>query len=163
MQPASAEDLIESTAIAANAIPGTGNTRDLAVRLSGTPLQSFDLVGGRQTLSGDTLRVRMETPLQMRAPWRLNERARGFRERFAAELQEEPLLQTTNRDIVNLAVRIAGNERDPRVKMMVLLGEVGGVEFVIAASDVSDCHNLMRFVGHVCATVVVYVDDTGII
>ena len=115
MQPASAEDLIESTAIAANAIPGTGNTRDLAVRLSGTPLQSFDLVGGRQTLSGDTLRVRMETPLQMRAPWRLNERARGFRERFAAELQEEPLLQTTNRDIVNLAVRIAGNERDPRV------------------------------------------------
>jgi transglutaminase-like putative cysteine protease len=57
----------------------------------------------------------METPLQMRAPWRLNERTRGFRERFRAELQEEPLLQVNNRDIVNLAVRIAGNERDPRV------------------------------------------------
>ncbi len=111
----SAQDLIESTAIAADAIPGTGNTRELAVRLSGTPLESFDLAGGRQTLSGDTLRVSMESPLQMRAPWRLNERTRGFRERFAAELQEEPLLQVTNREIVNLAVRIAGNERDPRI------------------------------------------------
>jgi len=110
-----AGDLIESTAIAAGAIPGTGNTRALAVRLSGTPLQSFDLAGGRQTLAGDTLRVTMETPLQLRAPWRLNERTRGFRERFRAELQEEPLLQVNNRDIVSLAVRIAGNSRDPRV------------------------------------------------
>lgn len=111
----SSDDLIESTAIAAGAVPGTGNTRQLAVRLSGTPLQSFDLAGGRQTLSGDTLRVAMETPLQLRAPWRLNERQRGFRDRFAAELREEPLLQVTNREIVNLAVRIAGNARDPRV------------------------------------------------
>lgn len=108
-------DLIESTAIAAGAVPSTGQAGRLAVRLSGTPLESFDLAGGRQTLSGDTLRVTKETPLQMRAPWRLNERTRGFRERFRAELQEEPLLQVNNRDIVNLAVRIAGNERDPRV------------------------------------------------
>lgn len=110
-----ADGLIESTAIAAGAIPGTGKTSQLTVRLSGTPLQSFDLAGGRQSLAGDTLRVSMETPLQMRAPWRLNERTRGFRDRFRAELQEEPLLQVNNRDIVNLAVRIAGNERDPRV------------------------------------------------
>jgi hypothetical protein len=39
-------------------------------------------------------------------------------------------------------------------------GDLGGIEFMIAAGDVSNCHNLMCFVGHVCATVVIHIDDT---
>lgn len=108
-------DLLESTAIAAGVIPESATLSNLRVRLRGTPLESFDLDGGRQALRGDTLFVGTELPSTLLASYRLNERTRYFRERFQAELAEEPLLQVNNRLIVNLAVRIAGNSRDPRV------------------------------------------------
>lgn len=113
--PGTSGDLLESTAIAAGALPEGEALTALRVRLKGTPLETFDLAGGRQALRGDTLFVGMESPSALFASYRLNERPRNFRERFRAELSEEPLLQVNDRQIVSLAVRIAGTERDPRV------------------------------------------------
>ncbi len=108
-------DLLETTAIAAGELPEGAALQNLRVRLSGTPLETFDLDGGRQALRGDTLFLGVEPPATLMGSYRLNERTRFFRERFRAELAEEPLLQVNDRQIVNLAVRIAGNARDPRV------------------------------------------------
>ncbi|MBX3133768.1 MAG: lasso peptide biosynthesis protein [Gemmatimonadaceae bacterium] len=108
-------DLLEGTAIAADALPGNRVLSALRVRLTGTSLAGFDLAGGRQRLRGDTLEVSAEPASALAADWSLATRDRAFRERYRAYLQEEPLLQVNNREIVNLAVRIAGNERDPRV------------------------------------------------
>lgn len=108
-------DLLESTAIAAGAMPKGADLATLRVRLSGAPLESFDLDGGRQTLHGDTLFVGREAPAALLASYRLNERTRFFQQRFQNELAEEPLLQVNHREIVRLAVRIAGDSRDPRV------------------------------------------------
>ncbi len=108
-------DLLEGTAVAAGAVPDAGSARALTARLSGVSLEGFDLRGGRQSLSGDTLFVTREGAAMLAADWSLASRDRGFRQRFAPELAEEPLLQVSAPEIVELAVRIAGNERDPAV------------------------------------------------
>lgn len=107
-------DLLEGTAIAAGVLPREAPA-DVRVRLSGVSLSGFDLQGGRQTLRGDTLRVVREAGAVLEADWSLAARSQGFRLRFGPELAEEPLLQVNDREIVALAVRIAGNERDPRI------------------------------------------------
>jgi hypothetical protein len=108
-------DLLEGTAIAAGALPSGDLTRSLNVRLTGVSLDGFDLRGGRQELRGDTLRITRESGEILEADWSLASRTTGFRTRFAPELAAEPLLQVNDREIVALAVRIAGNERDPAV------------------------------------------------
>lgn len=112
---AAVSDLIEGTAIAAGVVPGSSAYGSLRLRLSGVALDGFDLEGGRQRLSGDTLRIARETEMTLAADWSLASRSRGFRDRFAADLAAEPLLQVNDREIVALAVRIAGSERDPRI------------------------------------------------
>lgn len=108
-------DLLEGTAIAANAMPEGREASRLVARLSGVSLEGFDLQGTRQTLRGDTLRIERERGDQLVADWNLATADRGFRSLYAAELAEEPLLQVRDPEIVALAVRIAGNERDPAV------------------------------------------------
>ena len=108
-------DLLEGTAIAAGEMPGRAAPRVLTARLTGVPLGSFDLRGGRQTLNGDTLRVFREPAGALNPDWSLASVPQGFRQRYAAELAAEPLLQVNDREIVDLAVRIAGNDRDPGV------------------------------------------------
>lgn len=108
-------DLREGTAIAAGAFPVLAAPRILNVRLSGVPLNGFDLRGGRQTLEGDQLTVVRESADLLVADYTLGSEGRGFRTRFATELAEEPLLQVNDREITALAVRIAGNSRDPAV------------------------------------------------
>lgn len=108
-------DLLEGTAIAAGELPGRAAPRVLTARLTGVPLASFDLRGGRQTLNGDTLRVFREPAGALAPDWSLASVSQGFRQRYAAELAAEPLLQVNDREIVELAVRIAGNDRDPGV------------------------------------------------
>ena len=110
-----AGDVLEGTAIAAGALPGRDGPASLRVRLGGTSLAGFDLQGGRQRLEGNTLRIAREGRDVLTADWSLASRAPGFRQRFDAELRAEPLLQSDDPTIVALAVRIAGNERDPRV------------------------------------------------
>ncbi len=108
-------DLLEGTAISAGELPGRQAPRVLSVRLSGVALDGFDLRGGRQALEGDLLTVTREPAALLGADYTLGGRIPGFRQRFAAELDAEPLLQVNDREIVALAVRIAGNERDPAV------------------------------------------------
>jgi hypothetical protein len=107
-------DILEGTAIAAGNLPGRNGPAELRVRLSGTSLDGFDLQGGRQRREGNELTVTRELGAALDADWSLATRTAGFRSRFAAELASEPLLQSTDPTIVALAVRIAGNERDPR-------------------------------------------------
>lgn len=107
--------ILEGTAIAAGTLPGRDGPAALRVRLTGVSLDRFDLQGGRQRLRGDTLEVARESHDAMDADWSLATRSAGWRERFAAELAAEPLLQVNDPAIVALAVRLAGHERDPRV------------------------------------------------
>jgi transglutaminase-like putative cysteine protease len=108
-------DILEGTAIAAGALPGRDGPTRLRVRLSGTSLDGFDLQGGRQRREGNELTITREGADVLAADWTLAGRQAGFRQRFAAELASEPLLQANDPAIVALALRIAGNERDPRV------------------------------------------------
>jgi hypothetical protein len=112
---ASVGDILEGTAIAAGALPGASLSRSLRVRLSGTTLDGFDLQGGRQQLKGNELVISRESDAVLDADWSLAARSAGFNARFGPELREEPLLQVNDPQIVALAVRIAGNSRDPRV------------------------------------------------
>lgn len=107
--------ILEGTAIAAGALPGRDGPSALRVRLSGVALGGFDLQGGRQRLTGDTLTIAREGAEALAADWSLADRLPGWRARFRAELAAEPLLQVNDREIGALAVRIAGADRDPRV------------------------------------------------
>ena len=105
--------LIESTAIASDApIDGTTFTERLRVRLVGVELDGFDLAGGRQTLSGDTLTIALEPASAFRPDWRLPYSGGGA---AAGELASTPLIQSTDARIVAQARAIAGGERDPHV------------------------------------------------
>ncbi len=108
-------DVLEGTAIAAGALPGRDGPSRIRVRLSGVPLTRFDLQGGRQHFRRDTLTIEREPERMLAASWALAGTGPDFRRFYAAELQSEPLLQSNDREIIALAVRLAGNERDPRV------------------------------------------------
>lgn len=110
-----ARRVLEGTAIAAGEMPGRNGPASVRLRLTGVALGGFDLHGGRQRLLGDTVRVTREPARALEADWSLAAPPAGFRQRFEGLLRSEPLLQVTNRDITALAVRIAGNERDPRL------------------------------------------------
>ncbi len=116
---ARANDIIERSAISAGASMGRARLAALTVRLRGVALDGYDLAGGRQQLRGDELRIARETPEALVATWSLSGGgALGRtldRARFRQELAAEPLLQSSDERIVSLAVRIAGNDRDPRV------------------------------------------------
>ena len=62
-----AGDIIERTAIAANAAVGRSRLEALTARLSGVSLAGYALNGGRQSLSGDTLRVRRDATSALEA------------------------------------------------------------------------------------------------
>jgi hypothetical protein len=110
-----ANDIIERSAIGAGALLGRTRLSALAVRLRGVDLEGYDLAGGRQQLRGDVLQVERERPDLLSADWTLSGGRPLDRSRFRAELGAEPLLQSNDARLVSLAVRIAGNDRDPRV------------------------------------------------
>lgn len=102
----------ERTAIAAAApIGALRQLRELRVRLRGPGLEGYDLAGGRQSLSGDTLTVRREDAGAMVAGYALP----ADPARFGDALAPEPTVQSHAPEIVALAARIAGRARDPRV------------------------------------------------
>ena len=113
---ATAGDIIERTAIAANAMAGRARIAELRARLTGVDLRGYQLDGGRQRLVGDTLIITREAPSTLVAAYSMDtERPREWRERFRRELGAEPMLQARNGEMVRQAVRIVGLERDPRV------------------------------------------------
>lgn len=103
-------DILETTAIAANKRL-TGHVSSLRVRLTNVSLTGFDLNGQRQRLSGDTLTIGPEPDSVLAKRPRL----RLLPGRNSSFTRPEPMLQSRDRQIVALALRIAGRESDPRV------------------------------------------------
>jgi hypothetical protein len=109
-------DILERTAIAAHATPRALSTlRAMTVRLDGVDPRGYDLDGGRQRFSRDTLWVVREKQDALTALWSAASLPKGFTSRFRGELAEEPLLQVHDPAIRKLALKIVGDERDPRV------------------------------------------------
>jgi transglutaminase-like putative cysteine protease len=107
-----ADDIVERSAIAAGAPLPRRALVSLRLALRGVDLADFDLDGGRQALSGDTLLITREDTSALGASgarWLPVDPA--DRVRFRAELSAEPLLQVGNPAIVVQAVRIAGPDR----------------------------------------------------
>lgn len=105
-------DILETTAIGADVSLEGRELDELRVRLSGVDLGGFDLDGGRQRLTGDTLRIVREYPEELAADYAL---PRGAHARFRQELAPEPLVQVANPDLRKLAARIVGETTDPVV------------------------------------------------
>lgn len=108
--------ILEGSVIAAGVLPVRSGPSTVRVRLTGVSLGGFDLQGGRQQLDGDTLTIEREAAGVLDAGWSMRgNRGREFNERFGPLMGAEPLLQVNDREVVRLAVRIAGADRDPRV------------------------------------------------
>jgi transglutaminase-like putative cysteine protease len=105
--------LIEGTAIASNVrLDSLEERKQLTVRLKGVELAGFDLDGGRQSLSGDTLRITREDLLADRRP-------AGYRlpyhaiDSIAAELNATPLIQSDHPEIRRTAREATSGTPDP--------------------------------------------------
>jgi hypothetical protein len=123
---AGTDDILARTAIAAGAKPGRTRRLSMTFQLGAPSLAGFDLDGGRQHFSGDTLTVVRERDASIGAGVAAMEpfQAKEFRARFRSELTEEALLQVHNHEVVELALRIVGDERNPRVMAEKLSGWV---------------------------------------
>ena len=105
-------DVLETTAIAASAPRGTSSTTRLRVRLRGADLTGFATRGGRQSLTGDTLTVTREDTTRGAGEYAMP-MPLAMRMSFRHELSPEPLVQSGDQRIVQLARRIRGDTRDP--------------------------------------------------
>lgn len=110
-------DIQETTAIAASAPIDRKRLPSLTVVLRGTSLEGFDLDGDSQRLSGDTLRVKRATDSSLAAPYLLGEADSSL----AGYLAAEPLVQSGDSAIRELAVRIVGDTADPKVAALRLV------------------------------------------
>ena len=113
-----ASNFLERTAIAVGADVSKSNLQSLTVRLVGltnVESRSFDIVGGRQTQTGETVRVTRETEGQLVPTYSLLGDNAAIKKQFARELADEPGLQAHELRMVQTAIGIAGNDRDPRV------------------------------------------------
>lgn len=106
-----ARDILEQTAIAANRHISRA-VDAMAYRLGGVDLSRFDLDGPRQSVHEDTLRVRREPAAQLVADYALPD---GARAQFPTETGPEPLLESTDPEIVALARTLAGEDTVPEV------------------------------------------------
>jgi hypothetical protein len=102
-------DILETTAIAAN-VRMTKRVSSLEARLSGVSLVGFDINGRRQRLVRDTLFVAEAPDTALVTARRL-----PYRTADGSASNPEPLLQSDDREIVRLARRLRGTDRDPRV------------------------------------------------
>ena len=99
------EDVILSTAVRSNIDLGAVEEHDvLRFRLTGVQLSGFQLEGGRQTLSGDTLTVRREHWDAIDPGFSLPYKLMNFRE----TLEAEPLIQSDDPRIQEEARRVVG-------------------------------------------------------
>ena len=99
------EDVILSTAIRSNVDLGAVEEHEvLRFRLTGVELSGFQLEGGRQTLSGDTLTVRRESWDALDPGFSLPYKLMDFRE----TLEAQPLIQSDDPRIQDEARRAVG-------------------------------------------------------
>jgi hypothetical protein len=106
---ASNRDVLETTAIAANKRLRSALS-ELKVRLGGVSLSGFDLAGGRQRFSHDTLTVRREDASALAARYLTIPPSNHTH----PDVQPEPFLEVNHREIIALAERLADGSRDPR-------------------------------------------------
>ena len=107
-------DIIDATAITANAALKPEELGMLRVRIGNARLSGFDLAGGRQQLAGDTLTVRRETGIGTGALAAASlplDRLPVSDPALTAALASEPLIQSTDPRIQAQARRIVGRER----------------------------------------------------
>ena len=116
------EDVILSTAVRSNVDLGAVEGHDvLRFRLTGVELSGFQLEGGRQSLSGDTLTVRREDwdaiDPGFSLPYKLMD--------LGETLEAEPLIQSDDPRIQDEARQAVGREqRDPRAAAGILTTRV---------------------------------------
>src|ERR1035437_9828572 len=109
-------DILERTAIAAGAKLGRSKLLSMTVQLGAPNLKGYDLDGGRQHFSGDTLKVVREKDATIGAgttSWQAFG-MKDLRAKFRGELADEPTLQVRNREMIKRALAIIGNEPNPR-------------------------------------------------
>jgi transglutaminase-like putative cysteine protease len=102
-------DILETTAIAADKQMAS-RIDALKVRLSGVSLEGFDIAGQQQTLIGDTLIIRRAPDNALAVADKL-----PYPMRDMENSRAEPMLQTRDPEILALAQRLAGSERDARI------------------------------------------------
>ena len=107
-------DVLETTAIGASASMDRKRPARLRVRLRGANLDGFALDGGRQALRGDTLVITQEDSTRGAGRFTMP-MSLANRMSFRHELSPEPLVQSGDPRIVQLARRIRGDTRDPVV------------------------------------------------
>jgi hypothetical protein len=115
-------DILERTAVAAHANKGRSKLFSMSVLLGAPDLRGFDLDGGRQHFSGDTLTVSREKEAALTAsPSLAALRVAEVRQpSLRGETNAEPLLQARDQTIVAQAIKIVGDERDPRLMLQKL-------------------------------------------
>ena len=107
-------DIIDATAITANVPLTPEHLSVLQVRIGHARLAGFDLSGGRQQLSGDTLTIRRETGVAAASAGPASlplDRMPMTDTTLAANLASEPLVQADDPRIQAQARRIVGRER----------------------------------------------------
>ena len=103
--------VIERTAIASNVdLSAPSYANGMRVRLLNVDLGGFDLSGGRQELRGDTLVIRRERGLVIRAGYELPYTGSMVP---PETLRPAPLIQSDHPRILEQARRIAGNRTNP--------------------------------------------------
>ncbi len=116
------EDVILSTAVRSNVDLGAVEEHDvLRFRLTGVELSGFQLEGGRQSLSGDTLTIRREDWDAIDPGFSLPYKLMDLRE----ALEAEPLIQSDDRRIQDEARQAVGRWLpDPRAAAGILTAHV---------------------------------------
>jgi Transglutaminase-like superfamily len=100
--------VLETSIIAANKRLRSALSQ-LRVRVRGASLQGFDVVGGRQRLSGDTLIIEREEAQALSPRYIANDPT------TRADIRAEPFLEVNHPEIVALAQRLSAGSRDPRL------------------------------------------------
>ncbi|HNV74487.1 MAG TPA: transglutaminase-like domain-containing protein [Gemmatimonadaceae bacterium] len=103
------EDLWSVTAISAGVLANVPLLDTLQLRVRGVDLARLPVHGGSQTVRGDTVMIRRDSPLTLRPSFPLPPSA-ATRARFARELRAEPLLEVEHPAIVALAKRLKGRD-----------------------------------------------------
>lgn len=104
-----AVNIIRQTAIASH-VTLDGDRAEFRVVLGDLDPRAFDLVGGRQSMSGDTLIVRRATAESLDADYRIPLGGRPDLNRYVAP---EPSIQSSDPRIQAQARQIIGRRRDP--------------------------------------------------
>lgn len=125
-------DIVATTVLAAGVRPNAP-IATLRLRLSGGSLEGLDLEGGRQHLTGDTLRIDTERTATLVAAYRLPNADPAMRDFLLPGL----LIESTDLRIAAQARVLAAGERDPRRVVERLTHWVAGAVRGDTSSDVS--------------------------